>query len=412
MEKIQTVIVGAGQAGLATSYYLTKENHEHIVLEQSEIPASAWHTRWDSLTLVTPNSVFRVPGIAHDTSSPDGFMPRHDVLTFFERYVRLHNLPLKYNTRVISISQAYEDGYIVQTGNLTYHAQHVIIATGFSQHPKIPTFASNVSFRVHQLHSSRYRNPGLIPDGAVQVVGSGQSGTQIAEELYKTGRKVFLSVGTAGRAPRRYRGRDIITWLELIGLFDLTPEQLPPGMGKFDGIPHLSGTNGGHTLNLHQFAHDGVTLLGHVRDADNEKLSIADDLFQSLEAADQFEKELVSAIDEYIDKNEIDAPSEQLPNLSDGFQQDIITELDLKKENINTIIWAIGYTFDYSLVKLPVLDRDGFPLQSRGVTNFPGLYFAGQPWMPTEKSGFFPGLDESARYIAQQILQAVTASEK
>jgi putative flavoprotein involved in K+ transport len=248
-----------------------------------------------------------------------------------------------------------------------------------------------------------YRNPESVAEGAVLVVGSGQSGSQIAEELYQTGRKVFICVGTAGRAPRCYRGKDIIEWLEKVGLFNLTPEQLPPGMGKFDGIPHLSGTGGGHTINLHQFARDGVTLLGHLLGATNNKILIAPDLHRSLEIADQFEVEAANMIDGYIQANGLDAPKANLPQLRDGYEQPMIEELDLEKEGIRTIVWAGGYTFDYSLVKLPVFDKDGFPVQSGGATNYPGLYFVGLPWMPSEKSGFLLGVGESARYIASCI---------
>ena len=404
MEHIETAIVGGGQAGLATSYYLTQHGHEHLVLEQSEKAASVWRNRsWDSFTLVTPNWAFSMPGAAYNGTDRDGFMPRNKVIAFFEDYIKGFKLPVKYKTQVHSIETVDHKGYLIQTNEHTYKAKNVVIATGFFQQPKIPGFAENISSDIHQLHSSKYRNPALLPEGAVLVVGSGQSGSQIAEELYRAGRKVFLCVGTAGRAPRRYRGKDIIEWLEIIGFFNLTPEQLPPGMGKFDGIPHLSGTKGGHTINLHQFACDGVTLLGHLHGATNHKISMAPDLHENLKIVDQFEWDATNIIDGYIQANGLDAPTEDLPQLRDGYEQPIIEELDLKKEGINTIIWARGYTFDYSMVKLPVFDQDGFPVQSSGVTHYPGLYFVGIPWMPSEKSGFLLGVGESARHIASCI---------
>jgi putative flavoprotein involved in K+ transport len=253
----------------------------------------------------------------------------------------------------------------------------------------------------------------------VLVVGSVQSGCQIAEELYQQGRKVFLSTGSAGRVPRRYRGKDIIEWLLLSGLFDLTPEQLPPGLGKFTGIPHFSGTNGGRSLNLHQFARDGVTLLGHLRDVGQDevgqdgmrqdKVWFHPDLHENLAKADQFELGALTMVDDYIEANGLDAPLEELPRLRDGYEQPSIEELDLKAAGISTIIWAMGYTFDYSLVKLPVRDGDGFPIQTRGVTNYPGLYFVGIPWMPSEKSGALFGVGESARHIASTIAEADAA---
>jgi putative flavoprotein involved in K+ transport len=409
MKNIETIIVGGGQAGLSTSYYLTRQGQEHIVLERSGNAAGSWRDRsWDSFTLVTPNWAFRIPGADLQNTDRDDFMPRKKLIDFFENYISKFELPVKYRTPVVSVEISNPEGFIVHTNEESYRAKNVIIATGFFQKPRVPAFSKNISPHIRQLHSSEYRNPGLISEGAVLVVGSGQSGSQIAEELYQAGKKVFLSVGTAGRAPRRYRSKDIIEWLLIAGFFDLTPEQLPPGMGKFDGVPHLSGTKGGHTINLHQFARDGVTLLGHVQNIADDKISIAPDLHGNLKIVDQFEQDATGMIDEYIQKNGLDAPVEELISLNDGYSQPIIEELSFKKETINTVIWATGYAFDYSLVKLPVLDNDGFPVQLNGVTNYPGLYFVGIPWMPSEKSGFLIGVGDSARYIASCISERVT----
>ena len=253
--EIDTLIIGGGQAGLATSYYLTRQGHRHVVLEQSEKAAAVWRNRsWDSFTLVTPNWAFKMPGGKNNGVERDAFMPRHKVIEFFEDYAITFGLPVTYKTQVISVTQMADGMYHTQTNLNDYKSRNVVVATGFFQHPKIPGFSNNLSPDIHQLHSSHYRNPKSLPEGSVLVVGSGQSGCQIAEELLHAGRKVFLSTGRAGRAPRRYRGKDIIEWLELMGFFNLTPEQLPPGMGKFDGIPHLTGRDGGHTINLHKFA--------------------------------------------------------------------------------------------------------------------------------------------------------------
>jgi putative flavoprotein involved in K+ transport len=195
----------------------------------------------------------------------------------------------------------------------------------------------------------------------------------------------------------------VIEWLDLTGFIDLTPEQLPPGMSKFEGIPHISGINGGHTINLHQFARDGITLLGHLRGAAGDKVWFAPDLHESLVKVDQFELEVLNAIDGYIQKKGLDAPTEEVPQLRDGYEQPIIEALDLKAAGINTVIWAMGYTFDYSLVKLPVRDEDGFPIQTSGVTRYAGLYFVGLPWMPSERSGFLLGVGDSAQHIASNI---------
>jgi putative flavoprotein involved in K+ transport len=406
MKHIETIVIGAGQAGLAASYYLAQYGEEHVVLEQSGQVASGWRNRsWDSLTLVTPNLAFRMPGVEL-SGDRNGFMPLRDIISFFEDYVKKSDLPILYNIKVLSVARADDGSYALETSDGTYSAKNVVIATGFFQHPKLATYSKTISSTIKQMHSSEYRRPGSVADGAILVVGSGQSGTQIVEELLNAGKKVFLCVGTAGRAPRRYRGKDIIEWLHLVGLFDLSSEQLPPGMGKFDGIPHLSGANGGHTINLHQFAHDGITLLGHLRFAENDKILLASDLHKSLEAIDSFEMNAIQMIDEYIRNNNLDAPKETLPQLKFGYDQPLIQELSLSGEGINTIVWATGYNFDYSMVKLPVVDDDGFPIQSAGVTKYPGLYFVGMPWMPSEKSGFLLGVGDSAHNIVNHIVRS------
>jgi putative flavoprotein involved in K+ transport len=243
----------------------------------------------------------------------------------------------------------------------------------------------------------------LLPDGDVLVVGSAQSGCQIAEELYQKGRKVYLCVGSAGRVPRRYRGKDVYEWLNLSGFLDRTVDKLPSPKAKFAGNPHISGKDGGKTLNLHKFARDGVQLLGRLQSITDEKIWFAQDLKENLIKADKFEEEIVKIIDTFIIRTGITTPQEQLPVFGDGFIQKEVTEINLKSSRISTIIWANGYNFDFSLVKLPVRDGDGFPIQNRGVTAFPGLYFIGLPWLNKQKSGLLLGVGESAEYIASVI---------
>jgi putative flavoprotein involved in K+ transport len=400
MEHIDTIIVGAGQAGLATSYYLQQQGREHLVLEQSARPAHVWHDqRWDSFTLVTPNWSLKMPGAAYDGPDPDGFLSRDEIVAYFDRYVDQFQMPVRYNTRVTAVEARNGNGYRVTTPEQTFAADNVVIATGYEQHPRIPSAAASLSPAITQVHSSRYRNPQSLPDGAVLVVGSAQSGCQIAEELYQQGRQVFLCVGGAGRAPRRYRDNDIFTWLYRCGFFDITPDKLPMPRERF-AAPHVSGTMGGHTLDLHQFARDGVRLLGHLRGAAGEKITLAPDLHESLARVDHFEREVQKMVDGYIQSQGIDAPADELPQRRDGYEQPLVEEIDLEAEGISTIIWATGFTYDYGLVKAPVLDGGGFPLQTRGVTNQPGLFFVGMPWMPSLKTGILPGVGESAAHIA------------
>ena len=237
------------------------------------------------------------------------------------------------------------------------------------------------------------------------VVGGAQSGAQIAEELYESGRKVFMAVGRAGRTPRRYRGKDANWWFAALGHYDRKVSELPSPKAKFSGKPHISGTRGGHTINLHQFARDGVTLLGRLTGVRDGIITLARDLRDNLAAADRAEAEFVRTVDAYVSATGITAPDETLPVLRDGFAQPILTELDLKAAGITNVIWATGYALDFSMVKLPVVDGDGFPIQTRGVSAYDGLFFVGLPWLHTAKSGLIYGVAEDASYIADRIAE-------
>ncbi len=390
-ESIETVVVGGGQAGLATSYWLTQLGREHVVLERSQHAGHAWRQRWDSFTLVTPNWTFRL-------------------VATFERYVTDHRLPMCSGTPVTGVEPlADARGYLVHTPETTYRTRNVVMATGLYQRAKMPAFAGALPAHVVQLHSEQYRNPAALPAGAVLVVGSGQSGCQIAEELSHSGRQVFLCVGGAGRAPRRYRGKDTYTWLALAGFFDRPPAALPSPRARFAANPHVSGAGGGHDLNLHRFARDGITLLGHLRGAGDGRIGLAPDLHESLARVDQFETMVLDMIDGYIQRQGLDAPGERPAVLRDGFAQPILTELDVAQAGITSVIWAAGYDFDFDLVKLPVTDSDGFPHQARGVTDFPGLYFMGLPWLHMQKSGLLMGVGEDAAYVARHIRDRMVA---
>jgi putative flavoprotein involved in K+ transport len=404
VHQIETIIVGGGQAGLATGYYLTQRGQEYLVLEQAAQAANAWRNdRWDSFTLLTPNWTLKMPGAEYRGADPDGFLPRDQIVDYFEQYINCFHLPVQFNTRVTAVErQAAGQRYRVTTDDAIYDAANVVVATGLYQRPKWP-LSNGLPASIVQLHSGAYRSPQALPPGAILVVGSAQSGCQIAEELYQSGRRVYLSVGTSGRIPRRYRGKDSFTWLNQIRFFDRTPDKLPSPKAKFGANPHISGKDGGHSLNLHQFVRDGVTLLGHVRGAAAGALIFAPDVRESLAKSDRFEADLVAQIDNYIAQNDLDAPPETLPRWRDGYEVEEARTLNLKAADINTIIWATGYQFDFNWVKLPVFDEDGFPVQRRGVTNQPGLYFIGLPWLVTQKSGLLLGVGADAEYLAGQM---------
>jgi putative flavoprotein involved in K+ transport len=406
-EHLDTVIVGGGQAGISTSFHLKQHGREHIILEQSDRAAKAWRERWDSFTLITPNWTIKLPGAEYEGDSPDGFMPREEVVAYFDRYIERFELPIRYGVRVTSV-EPIENGYRVVTNAGEFEAANVVIATGLHQSPKLPPFNTNLPSEIYQVHSSQYRNPEELPDGAVLVVGSAQSGSQIAEELYQDGHKVYLSVSSAGRIPRRYRGKDIVRWLEITGMSDTKVDQLPSPKAKFGSSAHGTGKDGGHTISMHQFARDGVELLGHIQDVQGHRIIVAPDLHESLSKADEFEAEFVKRIDEFIEKTGLDVPEETLPELRDGFDAKLISELDCESAGIRSVIWATGYKFDFGMVKFPIFDEDGYPMQTRGVTEHPGLYFVGLPFLYNGRSGLLSGVGDDAAHVAS----AITASQK
>jgi putative flavoprotein involved in K+ transport len=406
VEKIETAIIGGGQAGLATSYFLTQMQHEHVVLEGGDRVGNVWHhDRWDSFTFVTPNWSIKLPGAEYDGANPDGFLARREIVAYFQQYAGRYQMPVQLNSRVDTVEEEPSgQGYRLKMDGRELVVQNVVVATGFFQAPVIPSFAANLPKDIVQMHASRYRSPQALPPGAVLVVGSAQSGSQIAEELYMSGRKVFLSVGRAGRVPRRYRGRDVWDWLNRMGFLDRTAEQaqpLPPG--RFETVPHLSGTRGGHTINLHEFARDGVQLVGHMLSVQDGKARIAPDLMQTLAGADRAEAEVVKRIDGFIARAGIPAPEESLPVLKDGFDVPVLSEIDFRAGGITSVIWATGYRFNFQWVKPALFETDGFPVQQQGKTPCPGLYFIGLPWQQKMKSGLVLGIAEPAAVIAEDI---------
>ncbi len=403
IERIETIIVGGGQAGLSLSYFLTQQHREHVVLEQAGQLGNTWrNARWDSFTLVTPNWHIRLPGFHYAGNEPDGFMLRAEIVSYLEEYARTFNPPVRFKTQVTSVDRN-ADGYRVTTDQNVLQARNVVVATGLFERPKLPPFSANLPRDILQIHSSEYRNERALPPGAILIVGSAQSGCQIAEELYQAGRKVYLCVGTAGRVPRRYRGKDSVWWLTEVGFFDQIVDTLPSPKAKYAGNPHLSGKNGGHSLNLHQFAREGVTLLGRLNDARDGNIYLAANLHESLAKVDQIEADLLKMIDNHIEKHGLNVPQELVPQMRDGYAVEEISQLDLTSAQIKTIIWSAGYAFDFGWVHLPVFGNDGYPIQKQGVTDFPGLYFLGLNWLHKRKSALFLGVGEDAAHIADAI---------
>ena len=404
IQTIDTIIVGGGQGGLATSYYLKQQGREHLVLERSDQAGSAWRDgRWDSFSLVTPNWAFRLPGVEYTGDQPDGFLNRDEVVEIFSGYAGKFGLPLRTHAHVTAVEANPAGGFLVRTQDFIYQARNVVVATGLFQTPRVPAFAERIPDSITQLPSSAYRNPKQLPAGGVLVVGSSQSGCQIAQEIHQSGRQVYLCVSSAGRIPRYYRGKDIMEWARLLGISERTVDTLPSPKAKFAANPHMAGKTDGGSINLHQFVRDGIHLLGRLQDVRDDKAVLAPDLHHNLAKADKFEADMLQNIDAYIDKAGLDQPASQVPQLKDGYALKLIGELDLVASGIRSVIWAIGYTFDFSMVKFPVFDEDGYPIQKRGLTKQPGLYFVGLPWLHKQKSGLLAGVAEDAAHIARSI---------
>jgi putative flavoprotein involved in K+ transport len=407
MKRIETIIIGGGQAGLSLSYYLQMLGHDHIVLDKAEQVADTWRNhRWDSFALVTPNWTFQMPGAEYQEECQDDYMPRDEIVERLEKYVEQYSLPVQHNATVTAVApdDSLQKGYLIHTSNETYHADNVVVATGLFQKAKTLPLSVELPPSILQLTSGQYRSPDALPPGSVLVVGSAQSGCQIVEDLLLDGRKVYLCVSKAGRAPRRYRGLDLFHWLRDTGFMDRTPHMLETPRQRFNPNPQVTGARGGHDINLHQFYRDGVVLLGRLLAYQDGKLLLAPDLQENLLKADRAEGELIKMIDRFIENTGIDAEQEERLALSDGFSAPQPLSIDLAEAGISTIIWACGYTFDFSMVRLPLTDEYGFPITNRGITEHPGLYFLGMPWISKAKSGLFMGIAEDAAYIADRIV--------
>jgi len=408
-QAINTVVVGAGQAGLAVSYCLTTGKVPHVVLEQDSVGSTWRHKRWDSFCLVTPNWMNQLPGFPYRGDEPDGFLPRAEVVKYLEDYARSFDAPVTSGSRVSAVRpDGAGSGYRVETTSGSYTADNVVIATGSFTRERIPEFAQRIPASILQIVSADYRNPGALPPGAVLVVGSGQTGCQIAEEVLESGRPVYLCVGNAGRQPRRYRGKDICWWVAQAGVYGRTFENPANPVERYRANPMCSGKNGGHALNLERFAADGMTLLGHAVGIRGSILLLAPGVRDSVAKADQFSKGLMKLVDGYIQAKGIAAPPASADNTDDGAPRrsvaiEEIGELDLAARGIGSIIWATGYTPDFRWIELPVFDERGYPVQSRGVSGSPGLYFCGLHWLHCLKSGLMFGVGEDARHVAEHL---------
>jgi putative flavoprotein involved in K+ transport len=402
VEKVDTLVVGAGQAGIALSEHLRDRSVPHLVLEKNRI-AEAWRSgRWDALVTNGPVWHDRFPNLEFQNSAPDEFVGKDAVADYLEAYAEMVKAPIRTGVEVIKAERLEgQAGFLVETSEGQIEAKRLVAATGAFQHPVIPPIVPETA-DVNQLHSFHYKNPEQLAEGAILVVGAGSSGAQIADELQRAGRKVYLSVGPHDRPPRRYRGRDFVWWLGVLGLWDIAAQK--PGTEHV--TISVSGAYGGRTMDFRRLASEGVTLLGLTDQFSDGVLSFRDDLQTNIAGGDANYKEMLDAADAYLERNGLDLPAE--PEARNVWPDpdcltNPITSLDLAEEGITTIIWATGFRQDFSWMQLDAFDDKGAPVHQRGVSVEPDVYFLGLPWQSRRGSTFLWGVWHDAKHIADQI---------
>ncbi|MFK7860774.1 MAG: flavin-containing monooxygenase [Granulosicoccus sp.] len=403
IEEVETLIVGCGQAGIAMSEHLSTINESHLVLERSQI-AERWRSeRWDSLVANGPAWHDRFPGMEFANLDPNAFATRQGVVDYFVAYAEMINVPVRCGVDVKQVRKRRGGrGFDVHTSAGDIHAHNVVAATGAFQHPVFPPIVPDTA-AITQMHSSGYRNPDQLADGAVLVIGAGSSGTQIADELATSGRSVYLSVGPHDRPPRRYRGHDFVWWLGVLGKWDT--QALEPGLEHVTIA--VSGAHGGKTVDFRQLAADGMTLVGLTQSFHEGVLRFAPDLSANLAKGDANYLSVLDEADAYVERNGLDLPEDpdarkRAPDPACVTQP--ILELDLQRAGVSTIIWATGYTVDYSWLEVDVFSDDGRPRHQRGVSSEPGIYFLGLPWQSRRGSSFIWGVWHDAKYLADHIV--------
>ncbi|MDY0873122.1 flavin-containing monooxygenase [Dongia rigui] len=402
VEKVDTLVVGGGQAGLAMSEHLSKSGLSHVVLERHRI-AERWRSeRWDSLVANGPAWHDRFPGMEFPVTGPDGFPSKEEVADYFAAYAKMIAAPIRCGVDVKRVEKnAGRPGFRIETSQGVFEANNVVAATGPFQVPIIPAMVP-AETGIVQIHSSAYRNPAQMPTGAILVVGAGSSGVQIADELARAGRQVFLSVGPHDRPPRAYRGRDFCWWLGVLGKWDL--ETRGPGMEHVTIA--VSGAHGGYTIDFRRLAALGVTLVGRTQSCEAGVMRFAGDLVANVAKGDANYLSVLDEADAFIAANGLDLPPEPEARKIDpdpACMTHPIRELNLAEAGVTSIIWATGFSADYSWMKVDTFDEKGKPKHQRGVSEVPGIYFLGLPWQSRRGSSFIWGVWHDAKYLADRI---------
>jgi putative flavoprotein involved in K+ transport len=407
VQHVTTIVIGAGQAGLAMSRCLSELDVEHVVIERGK-PAERWRTQsWDSLSLLTPNWMTRLPGFQYDGDDPDGFMSVPDLIALFDRYAARSRAPIICDTSVVSVEQI-GDRFRVITDREAWLGDSVVIATGYCDLPAVPAASHGLSASITQLVPANYRRPSQLSPGGVLIVGASSTGVQLADEIQQSGRPVILAVGRHLRLPRRYRGRDILSWLDQLGVLSQAVETVHSiEISRHQPSLQLVGRADHSSLDVGMLQERGVRLVGRVRDITGHEVTLADDLIANTAAADLKMAEVLSRIDRFIDLTAIqaDAPEPFRPTWPTAASAP--ERLDLKFERIDTVIWATGYRRAYPWLRVPVLDRSGEIVHDGGFTPAVGLYVLGMNFQRRRNSSFIDGVGADAWTIAEQIARTI-----
>ncbi len=398
---IDTVVIGGGQAGLSMSHHLSKRGRDHVVLERARIGERWRSERWDSLRFQFPNRYVRLPGLDYDGDDPSGFMGRDEVVRFLDRYATHISAPIRTGVDVRSLDRDDDGLFTIDCAGSAMAARNVVVATGPYQRPIVPEVRSELPAELMQLTASSYTNAAALPDGAVLVVGSGGSGVQIAEDLLDAGREVYLCVGKHRRVPRRFRGRDIIDWLEDLGLVSAPVVD----RSTIENAPLLTGVSGGYDVDLRALAANGCHLLGRLDGVRDGELLLGGDLLVDIERGDEAYRGFVAMVEgrlaemgEAGESADLDEPVAQLP-----MPPEPPRSLGLDTSGITSVIWATGYGLDFSWVHCGPFDADGAPSHERGISPVPGLYVLGLPYLHSARSTVLWGVGDDAEYLAEHL---------
>ena len=411
MTVLDAAIIGAGQAGLGVSYFLQEKGRKHVVFEKGRIGESWLSQRWDSFQLNTPNLFNTLPGLPYVGEEADGFWRADQLVNYLEQYAGRFHLPVQTGVTIVSVDRGQDgEGFVLKVkkpdqAEESIASRSVVVACGIQRVPKFPSLRSRLPPDIVQMHTSEYRNPRSLPPGAVLVVGSGQSGCQVTEDLLAAGRTVYLCTSKVPRVPRRYRGKDLVAWWAEMKFWDVTYQSLPDKSITRLAQPQISGLGRfGHTVSLQGLAGQGVVILGRLLDIDSGMLVLGDDAAAHIQFADEFSARIKNDIDTYLERMNITPPplEEDSADIPDVEAKCVspLRQLSLRDTNICTVIWATGFTGDFTWLHLPVFDEQNKPVHTRGVSAERGLYFVGFPWLNSRKSGILYGIAEDAEYVA------------